>query len=1012
MYSQTNEKAFEQHIEFALAGCNADIGEVRESVKHQGFVLSSRYDFDAQYALDLRLFWDFLEHSQAEKLAELKRFNPNDWQRKFLTIFDRCMKSRGILDILKKGLDVDHLHFDLFYAPPVPHCAEQVRLNFAKNVWSVMRQVPFSQQTNETADMALFVNGIPIVTLELKNQYTGQNATIHGREQYQRRDVSQTLFQPARCLVHFALDQDVVWMTTRLNGKETIFLPFNKGNNMGAGNPPNPKGFKTAYLWEEIFTKDSLANIIQHFVRLEDSSKSKKQDLSKRTLFFPRYHQLDVVRKLVADCAEQGVGQRYLIQHSAGSGKSNSITWAAFQLIETYPNSQNAAKNRLLAKPLFDSVIVVTDRRLLDKQLGNNISAFSEVKNILARVENSQELKRSLEQGKKIIITTIQKFPFIVDGIADLSDKNFAVIIDEAHSSQSGSAHDNMNRAMGLNGKSVVEIGDEFDAQEAILTAMQSRKMRGNASYFAFTATPKNSTLEKFGQQNADGKFVPFHLYSMKQAIEEGFILDVLANYTTYKSFYEIQKQIAENPEYDTKKAHRILTAYVERSQESIDVKAQVMLDHFIDNLFARKKLQGKAKAMVVTQSIENAIRYYFSLKNLLVKRGKPFNVLIAFSGEKTYNGQSVTEAVLNGFAENDLPLEFDKDENRILVVANKYLTGFDQPKLCAMYVDKKLSDVLCVQALSRLNRAAPKLGKRTEDLFVLDFFNTVDDIKKSFDPFYTSTTLLEATDINVLNDLMNALDSTGIYELAEMSQFTEGYFRAEKIENLTACYIDLAANRFNWQLELEQAEKADFKVKAKQFIKIYGQMAAIIPFDNIQWEKRYWFYKFLVPKLLVSDVVDPILQDFLDNVDLSTYALARVKIGESIKLDEEESELKPSNPNMRGTHEDDEQRDPLDDIVQQFNEQHFTDISHFSPDELVAVIEIMARASDKAQAHPDFQAKYVENEDSINKALVLQQIMKDVMTDLRADYLNVYKRFISDSAFQKAFTANVARRL
>ena len=374
--------------------------------------------------------------------------------------------------------------------------------------------------------------------------------------------------------------------------------------------------------------------------------------------------------------------------------------------------------------PLFDSVIVVTDRRLLDKQLRENIKEFSEVKNIIAPAYKSSELKSALEQGKKIIITTIQKFPFIISGIDDLSDKRFAVIIDEAHSSQSGSAHNKMNEAMG---KAQQTEEDEVDAQDKILQAMAARKMRGNASYFAFTATPKNTTLEKFGTQQTDGSFKPFHLYSMKQAIEEGFILDILANYTTYKSYYEIQKSIEDNPQFDSKKAQKKLRAYVEGHQQTINIKAEVMLDHFIPQVVNSKKLKGKAKGMVITQSIVAAIRYYKAITGLLNKNGNPFKVAIAFSGSKEIDGKEYTEADLNGFPENDTRDYFDKDEYRLLIVANKYLTGFDQPKLTAMYVDKKLQGVLAVQALSRLNRASPKLAKKTEDLFVLDFFNKAD---------------------------------------------------------------------------------------------------------------------------------------------------------------------------------------------------------------------------------------------------------------------------------------------
>lgn len=909
MASQTNEQAFEAAIEKHLCGMSSEewkkLGETPATYGATRYHIGNPAKFNKQVALDEQFFWQFLQTTQADELAKLQKHSPSDWQRKIVERFDRLIKKHGLLYLLKKGLDVDDAHLHLMYPAPLANSGEKIKQQFAANIFSCTRQVRYSSSNPlQEIDMVLFLNGLPLMTLELKNPWTGQTARYHGQKQYREdRDTTQPLLQFGRCLVHMAVDTDEVYMTTKLAGKDTFFLPFNKGHAEGQGNPPNSRGHKTAYLWEEIFTPESLANIIQHFVRLDGTS---KDPLDKRTLYFPRYHQLDVVRKLISHAATHGAGQTYLIQHSAGSGKSNSITWAAYQLIEVYPaarvpfdSAQGTDRARWLSgvevntpRPLFDSVIVVTDRRLLDKQLRDNIKEFSEVKNIIAPAHKSSELKAALENGKKIIITTIQKFPFIIDGIADLSDKRFAVIIDEAHRSQSGSAHDDMNRAMGsVAERSRSQEEDPEDTQDKILQAMRSRKMRGNASYLAFTATPKNTTLEKFGQKQSDGSFQPFHLYSMKQAIEEGFILDVLANYTTYKSYYEIQKSIADNPLFDTKKAQQKLRAYVERSQHTIDTKAEIMLEHFIPQVVAAKKLKGKAKGMVVTQNIETAIRYYQVITRLLAKQGNPFKALLAFSGSKTVDGVEYTEADVNGFAETDTKDKFDTDEYRLLVVANKYLTGFDQPKLCAMYVDKKLASVLCVQTLSRINRAAPKWGKKTEDLFVLDFFNSVDDIKTAFDPFYTSTSLSAATDINVLHELKDALDEVGVYEWQEVENFVTRYFNNEDAQTLSSV-IDVAAERFNHELELDNAAKVDFKIKAKQFVKIYGQMAAIMPYEMVMWEKLFWFLKFLIPKLKVADPDAELLDELLNSVDLSTYGLQRVKLNHAIALDDAASEL------------------------------------------------------------------------------------------------------------------------
>ncbi len=663
----------------------------------------------------------------------------------------------------------------LLFPLPLASSSATVKKNFDNNQFSVTRQLRYSlSNTKEEIDMVLFVNGLPFATMELKNHWTGQNAKVHGQNQYKyKRDVTQPLLSFGRCIVHLAVDTDEAYMTTKLDGAKTYFLPFNLGQREPlygkGGNPPESIWSQDRLPWDEIFTRQSIANIIQHFVRFDGKD---TDALSKKTLYFPRYHQLDVVRKLIADASKKGVGQTYLIQHSAGSGKSNSITWAAYQLIETYPESDTIPGSKGISNPLFDSVIVVTDRRLLDKQLRENIKEFSEVKNIVAPAYSSADLKAALENGKKIIITTIQKFTFIVDGIADLSDKRFAVIIDEAHSSQSGTAAGKMNQAMG-NSSSDNEEDEPEDTQEKILEAMRSKKMRGNASYLAFTATPKNNTLERFGIKQDDGRYKPFHLYCMKQAIEEGFILDVLANYTTYKSYYEIEKSIEENPLFDTLKAQKKLRTYVEQNKQTIATKAEIIFDHFVSKLVNTKKLKGKAKAIVAAQSIESAINYYFALKKLLAEKGDPFRIAIAFSGKKKLKGIEYTEDTINdfpahldtakpsdpGYISDKIARYVDMDEYRILVVANKYLTGYDQPKLTAMYVDKKLQGVIAVQALSRLNRSSDKLGKKTEDLFILDFYNSTEDIKKSFDPFYTATSLSKATDINVLHELKASLD-------------------------------------------------------------------------------------------------------------------------------------------------------------------------------------------------------------------------------------------------------------
>jgi type I restriction enzyme R subunit len=1027
MSSLTNEQALEETIEKRLTGnCLEELRKQPKTSISQdggviyrgghGYYIGYSKDFNARLAIDEVRLFDFLQSTQKEELAKFQK-QPN-WKLKILERIDRTIKKYGIIRLFRKGLDVDDAHFTVLYPLPLSSSSDIVKRNFKSNQFSITRQLRYSVvNSGEEIDMVLFANGLPFATIELKNHWTGQTAKVQGQNQYKfKRDITQPLLNFGRCIVHFAVDTDEVYMTTKLEGTNTFFLPFNVGNKFGKGNPPSRYGHKTSYLWEDIFKRESIANIIQHFVRFDGKD---TDSLSKKTLYFPRYHQLDVVRKLVADCSRRGTGQTYLIQHSAGSGKSNSITWAAYQLIEAYPEDDSVPGGKGTSNPLFDSVIVVTDRRLLDKQLRANIKEFSEVKNIIAPAYSSADLKAGLEGGKKIIITTIQKFPVIVDGIADLSDRRFAVIIDEAHSSQSGTASGRMNQVMGNNDSEVEE--EDGDPQDKILEAMRNRKMRGNASYFAFTATPKNTTLEKFGTKQPDGTFLPFHLYSMKQAIEEGFILDVLANYTTYKSYYEIEKSIEENPLFDTIKAQKKLRKYVEQNRQTIDTKAEIILDHFITNVVNAKKIKGKAKAMVATQSIDSAIHYYFSLKKLLNQKGNPFRIAIAFSGSKKIKGIEYTEDNINdfpdkldtakttdpGYISDKIARYFNMDEYRVLVVANKYLTGFDQPKLTSMYVDKKLQGVMAVQALSRLNRSADKLGKKTEDLFILDFYNSTEDIKRSFDPYYTSTSLSEATDINVLHELKFNLDSAGVYEWQEVEEFTAKYFKDVDAQELSII-IDIAAERFNSELELEDKAKADYKIKAKQFVKIYGQMASIMPYEIVNWEKLFWFLKFLIPKLIIKDPAQDTLDELLNSIDLSTYGLERVRLNEKIILDDAGTELDPQNPNPRGAHGDEIDKEPLDIIIRNFNERWFQGWEATSEEQRIKFINLAQRIRE----HPDFKQKYEENTDSQNREIAFNKIFDEVIGKQRRNELDLYRLLSKDDSFRIAMVDTLKRIL
>ena len=616
----------------------------------------------------------------------------------------------------------------------------------AQNRFTITRQLAYSMdETRRALDLGLFINGLPIATFELKNSLTKQTVE-DAVQQYKRdRDPRERLFEFGRCVVHFAVDDSDVRMCTELRGKGSWFLPFNKGHNDGAGNPPNLHGLKTDYLWKEVLTPAGLTNILENYAQIVEET-DPRTGKKKRRQVWPRYHQLGVVRQALADVRAQGAGRRYLIQHSAGSGKSNSIAWLAHQLIGLKRNE----------KEIFDSVIVVTDRRLLDQQIQTTIKQFMQVGATVGHAARSGDLRRFIEEGKKIIVSTVQKFPFILDEIATEGGKSFAIVIDEAHSSQGGKTSAAMSYALSAPAEDEDAGPDPEDVVNAALEArMVARKMLTNASYFAFTATPKNKTLEMFGEPlppDAEGKVKhrPFHSYTMKQAVEEGFILDVLKSYTPVDSYYKLIKKSEDDPEFDTRKATKKLRRYVESHVHAIQLKAEIMVDHFHEQVMAAGKIGGQARAMVVTSGIERAIQYFHAFKAYLIERKSPYQAIVAFSGEHDYNGAKVSEATLNGFASGDIAGKIQADPYRFLICADKFQTGYDEPLLHTMYVDKPLSGIKAVQTLSRLNRAHPQ----KHDCFVLDFQNNSEAITFAFQDYYRTTLLAEETEPNKLHDL------------------------------------------------------------------------------------------------------------------------------------------------------------------------------------------------------------------------------------------------------------------
>lgn len=1016
--SKTNEQAFEALIEKALVGSTVE--ERKEAgqtnVDAQCPSESQYYwglpgDFDKKVALDRRRLWSFLEATQKE---ELDKYVGKDLKADIEKQIDSDIKTFGIIQLLRKGVEINNIKLTLFYPKPSAADSELSKKQYASNQFSVTRQQTFSlQNPGLEIDMVLYVNGLPIFTFELKNPWTHQTAKYDGQKQYKsvERNPKEPLLQYGRCLAHFTLDKDEVFFTTKLNLGKTFFMPFNKGlaNGQGAGNPVNADGgYKTSYLWEHVLQKDTVADIIMNYVLFDyDEAKTQKKVphimKNAKKLIFPRFHQLDVVTKLTADVAEKGVGKTYLIEHSAGSGKSNSLTWLAFKLIKVCPNSMDAVRAKAIDAPLYNSVIVVTDRRLLDKQITDNIKAFGQSDKIVAHADSSKDLKDAIENNKRIIITTIQKFPFICDAIADVSDHNFAVIIDEAHSSQSGVAADKLNATVQ---KDADQGGGDTD--ELLEKLMKDRKMSSNCSYFAFTATPKKETLERFGSEDAEGKFHPFHLYSMKQAIEEQFILDVLTNYTTYKSYYELTKSIEENPEYNNDTAQKLLRQAVERDPKTIEAKADVMLTHFDAKIYRNHKLKGKAKAMVVTKDIECAILYYNALQKICTDKKMPFKILIAFSGTKVIGGKEYTEASLNGSPDTKTAENFDSDEYRILVVANKYLTGFDQPKLCAMYIDKPLDGVLAVQALSRLNRAAPDLGKLSEDLFILDFYNTKEGIKDAFDPFYTATTLSEATDVNILHQLKNTLLSFGVFDMDEVNEFMDLYIHGAEADKW-APILDTCAERFNKEIEWEENGKADFKMKCKQFVRVYSRVAAIMEFEMLDWEKLFWFLRYLIPSLHIDKPGTVDLKDLLDSVDLNTYGLRRTSLNETITLDAGESVIDPNKPVMvNAGGNDDEPTDPLDVILTEFNERWFKGWEATPDDQKAKIIGVAKAVADDE----DYQTLVVGNPDQQAVAEAMITIVDRIMRKQRKGDMSLYKEYQQNEGFKHNFIGVIDRML
>lgn len=927
-----------------------------------------KLSYNKKYVIDEKRLFTFIKNTQAIAYENHRLFS-DEGRQKFLNNLNTALIRDGAHHVLKEGVKMYPTGVIFFY-----HALDKKRPSsfdeFNSNIFSVTNQLTYSEANpGLELDLCIFINGLPIITMELKSKMSATSWTYKDAEkQYKNdRDNRETLFFFKRCIAHFAVDENYVSFTTKLNGKDTFFMPFNKGNGEGGAGNPIGNGTMTDYLWKEFLSKKTLRSLITQFVYVQ-RKKDLKTKKTKETLIFPRFHQYRVVTRLVEDAEKNGVGGRYLIEHSAGSGKSNSITWLSYRLVEAEKDD----------KKLFDSVIVVTDRKNLDKQISDNIRSFISVSSNFAHSDSSKELEKLLVDGKKIITTTVQKFPYIIETIGNkMKGKNFAIIIDEAHSSQSGKASASLSTAISGNYK----ITDDMDSEDYINAIIEARKMPENASYFAFTATPKAKTIEMFGSV--------FDLYSMKQAIEEGFIFDVLKNYTTYGNYYKVYKTIEDNPLFESKKASRKIRNFVEGQEFPIRQKAEEIVNHFINN--SSKKINGKAKAMVVTASILRAIEYYFAINDILKTYKSPFKALIAFSGEKEYKGKKVTESLLNGFSDKETPEIFKEDDYKFLIVADKYQTGYDEPLLHTMYVDKILNDVKAVQTLSRLNRCC----ENKIDTCVLDFANDAEDIKKAFGPFYKETKLIEGTDPNKLYDILGKLDYLNVYEEDEVDRVIDMFFENKSREFIDPI-MDTCVNRYN---KLDEEDQVEFKSGVKSFIRTYNFLSAILPIGQIEWTKKSIFFELLVHRL-PTPRDDKGIEEIIQSIDLESYRLEKQN-ELNIVLENKDGETSSNQAGTARPFEPDMQS--LDIIIANFNDI-FGNIDWNDKDNVARQIKEL----------PDMVAKderiinAIKNSDKGNVKIEYENVLADVMRAIMKDNMELFLQFTSNVQFKKWLSDSV----
>jgi type I restriction enzyme, R subunit len=983
-----SEKNFEYIIEQTLLSGGPDVDQdfsvsIKEPLPDYGTYPPGKFhkrlpeDYDRTYCIISRDLIDFIYATQPEEWTKFKKLHGDASKDRIIHRIFTEIERRGSLDVLRKGIKSDGCKFLLAYFHPASGLNEALQKKYAANIFSLVRQLHYSVKNEKSLDLALFLNGIPVFTIELKNHLTGQNVQNAIHQYKTDRDPKEPLLVFRRCLAHFAVDPDLVYVTTKLEGSKTKFLPFNQGYNGGAGNPPSWKGFATAYLWELVWARDSLLDLIQHFVQDVEVLDEKGQKTGKRQIIFPRYHQLESVRGLISDARQKGTGQRYLIQNSAGSGKSNSIAWLAHQLSILHDKED---------RRVFDSIIVITDRKILDRQLQATVRQFEQVDGVVENIDKtSHQLKEALELGKTIIVTTLQKFPVIAKEVSELKSSRFAVIIDEAHSSQTGESTKSLKKVLLVSSLEEAEeldaVEEEKDTEDNIIEEMKSRGRMKNVSFFAFTATPKPKTLELFGTKRPDGSFVAFNLYSMRQAIEEGFILDVLKNYTTYKTYWNLLKTIKDDPHYEQMKAKFLLKQFVDLSDHAVKKKVAIMIDHFTGQIMHR--INNKAKAMIVTRSRLHAVHYKLVVDKYLKEKHYPFKALVAFSGTVKDHGASYTEAGMNGFPDTQTAEMFKQEQYRILIVANKFQTGFNQPLLHTMYVDKKLGGVNAVQTLSRLNRTDE--GK--EDTVVLDFANDAEQIQKAFEQYYDRTFLTEGTDPNLLYDQESRLSDYHLYSKDDIECFSRYYFAPNATQDKLHAALQPVVDRFKASPKEIQLE---FRKTLDDYIRLYAFLSQILPFTDQDLEKLYVFGKYLYRKLPITRERLPV--EIQQQIDLDSYRVQQTMSGD-ISLQRGKGKLEPMKPKGEYSVVPDD-IEPLSQIIKELNDHFGTD---FTDQDRIFIEQLELKLADDIAL-----AQSVKVNPPENARLTFDHVVNDKLQGMIDSNFKFYKQITDNPQFSQ----------